>query len=55
MSAGHQGHRSIFRASNLQPAQQLLEELHQTPIHYQPKVKPPDARGYSECGLLGRQ
>ncbi|TNM92668.1 hypothetical protein fugu_018070 [Takifugu bimaculatus] len=43
MSAGH---RSIFRASNLQSAQQLLEELQQTPIRYQPKVKPPDARGY---------
>ncbi|XP_056876965.1 GON-4-like protein isoform X2 [Takifugu flavidus] len=46
MSAGH---RSIFRASNLQSAQQLLEELQQTPIRYQPKVKPPDARGYMRC------
>lgn len=50
MSAGHQGHRSVFRAANLQAAQQLLEELQQTPISYQPKVPPPDARGYSECG-----
>lgn len=48
MSAGYHGYRSIFRASNLQPARRLLEELQQNPISYQPKLRPPDARGYSK-------
>lgn len=37
---------SAFRASNLQGALQLLEELRQAPISYQPQLRPPDARGY---------
>lgn len=48
MSAGYHGYSSIFRASNLQPARRLLEELQQNPISYQPKFHPPDARGYSK-------
>lgn len=39
---------SIFRASNLQGALQLLEELRLTPITYQPQHHPPDAKGQSE-------
>ncbi|KAK2830975.1 hypothetical protein Q5P01_018906 [Channa striata] len=40
---------SIFRASNLQGALQLLEELRQTPISYQPQHHSPDARGHMRC------
>ncbi|XP_034016629.1 GON-4-like protein isoform X2 [Thalassophryne amazonica] len=36
---------SIFRASNLQGALQLLEELQQKPIASQPQTRPPDALG----------
>ncbi|XP_041810670.1 GON-4-like protein isoform X4 [Chelmon rostratus] len=49
MSSGRPGFRSIFRASNLQGALRLLEELWQTPISYQPQHHPPDARGYMRC------
>ncbi|XP_041868579.1 GON-4-like protein isoform X2 [Melanotaenia boesemani] len=45
-SAGHPGFCSAFRVSNLQGALELLEELRQTPINYQPQHRPPDARGY---------
>ncbi|XP_074543545.1 GON-4-like protein [Halichoeres trimaculatus] len=37
---------SVFRASNLQGALQLLEELRQTPISYQSQPRPPDSRGH---------
>jgi len=47
-SAGHPGFCSAFRASNLQGALELLEELRQTPISYQPQHRAPDARGHSE-------
>lgn len=40
--------RSAFRASNLQGALELLEELRQTPINYQLQHHLPDARGYSK-------
>ncbi|XP_067353191.1 GON-4-like protein isoform X3 [Channa argus] len=43
------GFCSIFRASNLQGALQLLEELRQTPISYQPQHHLPDARGHMRC------
>ncbi|KAM9383664.1 GON-4-like protein [Pholidichthys leucotaenia] len=36
---------SAFRASNLKEALQLLEELRETPIRYQPTLRPCDARG----------
>ncbi|XP_070840603.1 GON-4-like protein [Chaetodon trifascialis] len=49
MSSGRPGFRSIFRASNLQGALQLLEELRRTPIGYRPQHHPPDARGYMRC------
>ncbi|XP_040928747.2 GON-4-like protein [Betta splendens] len=49
MSAAHPGLCSIFRASNLQGALQLLEELRLTPIVYQPQCHPPDARGQMRC------
>lgn len=42
------GFCSVFRASNLQVALQLLEELRQAPISYQPQLRPRDARGRSE-------
>ncbi|XP_035808717.2 GON-4-like protein isoform X1 [Amphiprion ocellaris] len=45
-SADRPGFCSVFRASNLQGALQLLEELRQAPISYQPQLRPPDARGY---------
>ncbi|XP_024154023.1 GON-4-like protein isoform X1 [Oryzias melastigma] len=48
-SAGQPGFCSAFRASNLQGALELLEELHQTPISYEPQHHPPDARGYMRC------
>uniref|UniRef100_A0A3P9IAA2 CASP8-associated protein 2 n=1 Tax=Oryzias latipes TaxID=8090 RepID=A0A3P9IAA2_ORYLA len=48
-SAGQPGFCSAFRASNLQGALELLEELHQTPINYEPQHHPPDARGYMRC------
>ena len=48
MSSARPGFCSTFRASNLQGALQLLEELRQTPISYQPQLHPPDARGHSE-------
>lgn len=38
---------SAFRASNLQGALQLMEELQQSPITYQPQQHRPDARGHS--------
>ncbi|XP_029942509.1 GON-4-like protein isoform X2 [Salarias fasciatus] len=37
---------SAFRASNLQGALRLLEELLRTPIEYRTRARPPDARGY---------
>ncbi|XP_070778322.1 GON-4-like protein [Enoplosus armatus] len=49
MSPGHPGFCSVFRASNLQGALQLLEELRQTPISYQPQHHPPDTRGHMRC------
>ncbi|RVE67145.1 hypothetical protein OJAV_G00114070 [Oryzias javanicus] len=48
-SAGQPGFCSAFRACNLQGALELLEELHQTPISYEPQHHPPDARGYMRC------
>uniref|UniRef100_A0A3Q2PPS6 Uncharacterized protein n=1 Tax=Fundulus heteroclitus TaxID=8078 RepID=A0A3Q2PPS6_FUNHE len=42
------GFRSAFRAANLQGALELLEELRQTPIDYQPQSHKPDGRGHSE-------
>ncbi|KAM4539996.1 GON-4-like protein [Odontesthes bonariensis] len=48
-SAGHPGFCSAFRASNLQGALELLEELRQTPISYQPQHRSPDARGHMRC------
>ncbi|XP_051811671.1 LOW QUALITY PROTEIN: GON-4-like protein [Acanthochromis polyacanthus] len=45
-STDRPGFCSAFRASNLQGALQLLEELRQAPISYQPQLRPPDARGY---------
>uniref|UniRef100_A0A3P9KN10 Si:dkey-27c15.3 n=1 Tax=Oryzias latipes TaxID=8090 RepID=A0A3P9KN10_ORYLA len=48
-SEGQPGFCSAFRASNLQGALELLEELHQTPINYEPQHHPPDARGYMRC------
>ncbi|KAM8766703.1 uncharacterized protein gon4la isoform 1-T2 [Acanthopagrus schlegelii] len=49
MSSARPGFCSTFRASNLQGALQLLEELRQTPISYQPQLHPPDARGHMRC------
>ncbi|XP_045915181.1 GON-4-like protein isoform X1 [Micropterus dolomieu] len=49
MSSGRPGFCSVFRASNLQGALQLLEELRQTPISYQPQDHPPDTRGHMRC------
>ncbi|XP_026155243.1 GON-4-like protein isoform X2 [Mastacembelus armatus] len=49
MSSACPGFCSVFRASNLQGALQLLEELQQTPISYQPQHHPPDARGHMRC------
>ncbi|KAL7382553.1 hypothetical protein ABVT39_024333 [Epinephelus coioides] len=49
MSSGRPGFRSAFRASNLQGALQLLEELQQTPISHQQQHHPPDARGHMRC------
>ncbi|XP_039461477.1 GON-4-like protein isoform X2 [Oreochromis aureus] len=43
------GFCSVFRASNLQVALQLLEELRQAPISYQPQLRPRDARGRMRC------
>ncbi|XP_036001285.1 GON-4-like protein [Fundulus heteroclitus] len=43
------GFRSAFRASNLQGALELLEELRQTPIDYQPQSHKPDGRGHMRC------
>ncbi|XP_030597777.1 GON-4-like protein isoform X1 [Archocentrus centrarchus] len=40
---------SAFRASNLQVALQLLDELNQAPISYQPQLRPHDARGRMRC------
>ncbi|KAM6899971.1 GON-4-like protein [Xenentodon cancila] len=48
-AAGYPGFRSAFRASNLQGALELLEELRETPINYQPQHHPPDARGHMRC------
>ncbi|MEQ2180468.1 hypothetical protein GOODEAATRI_001519 [Goodea atripinnis] len=47
-AAEHPGFRSAFRASNLQGALELLEEMKQTPIDYQPQSHKPDGRGHSE-------
>ncbi|XP_075867546.1 GON-4-like protein isoform X4 [Nelusetta ayraudi] len=46
MSSSCPGFCSAFRASNLQGALQLLEELQKNPIGYRPQPRPPDARGY---------
>lgn len=48
MTSGHLGFSSVFRASNLRGALQLLDELRQAPISYLPQKHTPDARGYSE-------
>ncbi|KAM4725905.1 GON-4-like protein [Anableps anableps] len=48
-SADHPGFRSAFRASNLQGALELLEELRQAPIDYQPQSHKPDGRGHMRC------
>ncbi|XP_061598030.1 GON-4-like protein isoform X2 [Cololabis saira] len=48
-AAGYPGFCSVFRASNLQVALELLEELRETPITYQPQHHPPDARGHMRC------
>ncbi|XP_008297246.1 GON-4-like protein [Stegastes partitus] len=48
-SAERPGFCSAFRASNLQGALQLLEELRQAPISYRPQLRLPDARGYMRC------
>lgn len=48
MSPSYPGFCSAFRASNLQGALQLLEELQKDPIEYRPQPRVPDARGYSE-------
>ncbi|KAM9738637.1 uncharacterized protein gon4la isoform 1-T1 [Menidia menidia] len=48
-SAGHPTFCSAFRASNLQGALNLLEELRQNPINYQPQPRLPDARGHMRC------
>uniref|UniRef100_A0A1A7XBV9 Gon-4-like (C.elegans) n=1 Tax=Iconisemion striatum TaxID=60296 RepID=A0A1A7XBV9_9TELE len=48
-SAGRLGFRSAFRASNLQEALELLEEMRRTPINYQPEHHNPDARGNMRC------
>ncbi|XP_068423200.1 GON-4-like protein isoform X2 [Clinocottus analis] len=48
MSSGP-GFCSVFRASNLQGALQLLEELRQTPIRFQQQNHPPDSRGHMRC------
>lgn len=50
MSEVRPGFCSAFRASNLQGALHLLEELRQAPISYKPRHHPPDNRGYSEYG-----
>ncbi|XP_068188567.1 GON-4-like protein isoform X2 [Antennarius striatus] len=49
MSSDHPGFCSAFRASNLQGALQLLEELQETPVSHQQQPRPPDARGYMRC------
>lgn len=54
MSSSSPGFCSAFRASNLQGALHLLEELQRDPIDYQPQLRPPDARGYSEWSCSGR-
>ncbi|KAM4630069.1 uncharacterized protein gon4la [Polymixia lowei] len=46
---GGLGFSSTFRASNLQGALQLLEELRQTPISYQLHKQQPDALGRLRC------
>ncbi|KAM3596046.1 uncharacterized protein V6R79_007383 [Siganus canaliculatus] len=49
MSSARPSFLSVFRASNLQGALQLLDELHQSPISYRPPQPPPDARGHIRC------
>ncbi|XP_042339215.1 GON-4-like protein [Plectropomus leopardus] len=49
MSSGHPGFCSVFRASNLRGALQLLDELQKTPISHQQRLHPPDARGHMRC------
>ncbi|XP_026205500.1 GON-4-like protein isoform X2 [Anabas testudineus] len=49
VSPARPGFCSIFRASNLQGALQLLEELQQSPISYKPQHHSPDARGQIRC------
>ncbi|XP_058475259.1 GON-4-like protein isoform X2 [Solea solea] len=46
MSSLCPGFCSSFRSSNLQGALQLLEELRLSPISYQTRLHPPDARGH---------
>ncbi|CAN9503565.1 unnamed protein product [Ophioblennius macclurei] len=46
VSATHPAFRSAFRASNLQGALQLLEELLQTPVSCRTQARSTDARGY---------
>ncbi|MED6268062.1 hypothetical protein CHARACLAT_018468, partial [Characodon lateralis] len=48
-AAEHPGFRSAFRASNLQGALELLDEMKQTPIDYQPQSHKPDGRGHMRC------
>lgn len=48
-SADHPGYRSAFRASNLQEALELLEELRRTPVDYQPQSRKPDRKGQMRC------
>ncbi|XP_038133106.1 GON-4-like protein [Cyprinodon tularosa] len=43
------GFCSAFRASNLQGALELLEELRQAPINYRPQNRKPDGRGQMRC------
>nr|XP_020477096.1 GON-4-like protein isoform X2 [Monopterus albus] len=49
VSSARPGFCSLFRASNLLGALQLLEELRQSPISYQPQHHSPDARGRMRC------
>ncbi|KAG7471545.1 GON-4 isoform X1 [Solea senegalensis] len=46
MSSLCPGFCSSFRSSNLQGALQLLDELRLSPISYQTRLHPPDARGH---------
>ncbi|XP_054878476.1 GON-4-like protein [Poeciliopsis prolifica] len=48
-SAADTSFRSAFRTTNLLGALELLEELRQTPIDYQPQSHKPDGRGHMRC------